>query len=43
LQMDAHYLLQAVADGVVLHDRLLLQSNHSIGQVSVISYREGIG
>jgi predicted ABC-type ATPase len=43
LRMDDHYLLQAVSQGVVLHDRLLLKSDYSLGQVPEISYREGLG
>jgi predicted ABC-type ATPase len=43
LQMDDHYFLQAVSQGVVLHDRLLLKSDYSLGQVPEISYREGLG
>jgi predicted ABC-type ATPase len=43
LEMDDHYLLQSVGQGVVLHDRLLLKSDYSIGQVQEISYREGLG
>ncbi len=43
LQADDHHLLQSVSQGVVLHDRLLLKSDYSIGQVAEISYREGLG
>jgi hypothetical protein len=43
LQVDDHHLLQAVDQDLVLHDRLLLQSDYSTGQVLEISYREGLG
>jgi predicted ABC-type ATPase len=43
LQVDDHHLLQAVDQDLVLHDRLLLQSDYSTGQVPEISYREGLG
>lgn len=43
LQTDDHYLLQAVSEGLILHDRLLLKSDYLIGQVPEISYREGLG
>jgi predicted ABC-type ATPase len=43
IQVDDHYLLQAIGQDLVLHDRLLLQSDYSIGQVPEISYREGLG
>jgi predicted ABC-type ATPase len=43
LQVDDHYILQAVSQDLVLHDRLLLKSDYSIGQVPEISYREGLG
>ena len=43
LQMDELYVLQAVSDNVVIHDRLLLRSDAAIGQTHSISYCEGIG
>jgi predicted ABC-type ATPase len=43
IQADDHYLLQAVGQDVVLHDRLLLKSDYSLGQVPEINYREGLG
>jgi hypothetical protein len=43
LRMDDRFLLQAVGETVVLHDRLLLKPDYSIGQMQLISYREGVG
>jgi predicted ABC-type ATPase len=43
LQADDHHLLQAVGQRVVLHDRLLLQSDYLIGQIPEINYCEGLG
>ena len=43
LEMDDLFLLQAVGETVVLHDRLLLKSDYAIGQTQSISYREGVG
>jgi hypothetical protein len=43
LRMDDRFLLQAVGETVVLHDRLLLKPDYSIGQIQSISYREGVG
>jgi predicted ABC-type ATPase len=42
-QMDDHYLLQTVGEDFVIHDRLLLQPDYSIGQARSISYFEGVG
>jgi predicted ABC-type ATPase len=42
LQKDDHYLLQTVSQNLVLHDRLLLKSDYSIGQVLEIRYQEGL-
>jgi hypothetical protein len=41
--MDDHYLLQTVGEDFVIHDRLLLQPDYSIGQARSISYFEGVG
>jgi predicted ABC-type ATPase len=43
LQVNDHHLLQAVGHDLILHDRLLLQSDYSTGQVPEISYCEGLG
>jgi predicted ABC-type ATPase len=45
LRMDDRFLLQAVGETVVLHDRLLLllKPDYSIGQMQLINYREGVG
>ena len=43
LRVDDLFLLQAVGETVVLHDRLLLKSDYAIGQIQSISYREGVG
>jgi predicted ABC-type ATPase len=43
LDMDDRFLLQAVGETVVLQDRLLLKPDYSIGQMPLISYREGVG
>jgi predicted ABC-type ATPase len=42
-RMDNHYLLQTVGENLVMHDRLLLKSDCSIGQTRLISYCEGVG
>lgn len=41
-QMDDNYLLQTVGEDFVIHDRLLLQPDYSIGQARSISYFEGV-
>jgi predicted ABC-type ATPase len=43
LRMDDRFLLQAVGETVVLHDRLLLKPDYLIGQMQSIIYREGVG
>jgi predicted ABC-type ATPase len=43
VQMDDRYLLQVVSENIVMHDRLLLRADYSIGQTQIISYREGVG
>ena len=43
LRMDDSFLLQAVDETVVIHDRLLLKLDYSIGQMQSIIYREGVG
>jgi hypothetical protein len=43
LQMDDCYLLQIVDERVVMHDRLLLRGDYSIGSIQVINYQAGVG
>lgn len=43
VQIDGHYVLQMVGNDVVVHDRLLLKPDCSLGQMFSIAYYEGVG